>query len=146
MFYFNCNTRDKNGEVIQIWAKPQDLWTPLQAETAAILWALQIALEKNWVRIIVQRDAKICFDSLASMSSNGNQVGWSISSLIRDNLEISKSFLSRNFYWISNVCNVVVRDTVKLAGSLRKPFSCNKFNLSPLIADICRDYCTPFVS
>ena len=118
----------------------------LQVEAAAILWAVQIALEKNWVWIIVERDAKICFDSLASMSSNGNQVDWSISSFIRDSLEISKSFLSCNFCWIGSVCNVVVQDTAKLVGSIRKSFSCNKFNLSPVIADVCRDYCTPFVS
>ena len=78
----------------------------------------------------MERDAKICFDSLASMSSNGNQVDWSISSFIRDSLEISKSFLSCNFCWIGSVCNVVVQDTAKLVGSIRKSFSCNKFNLS----------------
>ena len=31
---------------------------------AAILWALQIALEKNWDQIIVEGDAKSCIDSL----------------------------------------------------------------------------------
>lgn len=73
----------------------------------------------------MERDAKICFDSLASMSSNGNQVDWSISSFIRDSLEISKSFLSCNFCWISRDCSGVAHVSAKLASSLRKSFSCN---------------------
>ena len=40
--------RDDNGEVIHVWAKLYVLCSPLQAEVAAILWALQIALEKKW--------------------------------------------------------------------------------------------------
>lgn len=53
---------------------------------------------------------------------------------IRDNLEIiTKSFLSYNFCWISTVCNAVAHATAKLAGILRRLFSCNKFNLLLLL-------------
>ena len=72
------------------------------------LWAFQIALEKKWGRILVERDAKICLDSLAPMSSKEKQVHWSISTFIRISLEISKSFLSCNFCWISRDCSGVV--------------------------------------
>ena len=64
---------------------------------AAILWALQIALEKKLDQIIVEGDAKMCVDFLEPMSSKGNQVHWSISTLIRNSLELNKSFLSCKF-------------------------------------------------
>ena len=89
------------------------------------LWAFQIALEKKWGRILVERDAKICIDSLGPMSSKEKQVHWSISTFIRISLEISKSFLSCNFCWISRDCSGVAHVSAKLASSLRKSFSYN---------------------
>ena len=89
------------------------------------LWAFQIALEKKWGRILVERDAKTCIDSLAPMSSKEKQVHWSISTFIRISLEISKSFLSCNFCWISRDCSGVAHVSAKLASSLRKSFSGN---------------------
>ena len=40
--------RDDNGEFIQVWTKLHELCSPLLAEAAAILWALQIALGEKW--------------------------------------------------------------------------------------------------
>ena len=108
MFFKNlkCYLND-NREIIQVWAKLYELCSPSQPEVATILWAFQIALEKKWDKIIVERDAKICIDSLAPMSSKEKQVHWSISTFIRISLEISKSFLSCNFCWISRDCSGV---------------------------------------
>ena len=64
------------------------------------------------------RDAKICIDSLVAISSKGKQVHRSISTLIRNSLEISKNFLSYKFCWISRDCNGAAHASVKLAGSL----------------------------
>ena len=77
----------------------------------------RIIVEK-WDRIIVEGDAKICIDSLVAMSSKGKQVHRSISTLIRNSLEITKNFLSRKFCWISRDCNGAAYASVKLAGSL----------------------------
>ena len=56
--------------------------SPLQAEAATTLWALQIALEEKWELIIVEGDAKTCIESWVPMSSKGKQVHWSISSAL----------------------------------------------------------------
>ena len=80
--------RDDNGEVIHVWAKLYELCSPLQAEAATTLWALQIALEEKWEPIIVEGDAKTCIESLVPMSSKGKQVHWSISTLIRNSLKL----------------------------------------------------------
>ena len=93
-------------------------------------------------RIIVEGHAKICIDSLVAMSSKGKQVHWSISTcLIGNSLEISKNFLSCKFCWISRDCNGAPHASVKLAGSLRRSFSCNKYNLCAGNADNCRVDC-----
>ena len=73
----------------------------------------------------MEGSAKICIDSLEPMSSKGKQVHWSISTLIRNSLETSKSFLSSKFYWISRVCNGATHASAKLTGSFRKSLSCN---------------------
>ena len=77
----------------------------------------RIIVEK-WDRIIVEGGAKICIDSLVAISSKGKQVHRSISTLIRNSLEITKNFLSRKFCWISRDCNGTAHASVKLAGSL----------------------------
>ena len=79
----------------------------------------RIIVEK-WDRIIVEGDAKICIDALVAMSSKGKQVHRSISTLIRNSLEITKNFLSRKFCWISRDCNDAVYASAKLTGSFRR--------------------------
>ena len=56
--------RIKNGEVLKVWAKMHEWCSPLQAEAAAVLWAIQLALSENWQHIIIEGDAKSCFNPL----------------------------------------------------------------------------------
>ena len=81
-----------------------------------------------------------------AMSSKEKQVHWSISTLTRNSLEISKSFLSCIFCWISRDYNGEAHASAKLAGSLRRSFSCNEANLPVGIVDICRIDCSYVVS
>ena len=94
----------------------------------------------------MEGDAKTCIDSLVPMSLKGKQVHWSISTLIKNSDEISKNFLSCKFCWTSRDYNVAAHASAKLAGSLRRSFSCNKSNLPVTIADICKTNCSTFVS
>jgi len=81
--------RNEFREVLKVWAKIHDLCTPTQAEIAAILWALSLATAENWCNIIVEGDSKICFDALSKAEE---PVNWSISSIIRDAVDMSVSF------------------------------------------------------
>ena len=54
--------RNKNGEVLKVWAKMYEWCSPLQVEVAAVLWAIRLALSENWQHIIIKGDAKSCFD------------------------------------------------------------------------------------
>ena len=57
-------SRIKNGKVLKVWAKMHEWCSPLQAEAAAVLWAIQVALSENWQHIIIEGDAKSCFNPL----------------------------------------------------------------------------------
>ena len=52
--------RDHHGVPIKIWARLIKETTPLQAKTATLLWAVQLAKLENWSRVIFEGDAKVC--------------------------------------------------------------------------------------
>jgi ribonuclease HI len=69
----------------------------LQAETAALLWALKLTVKKKYERIVVEGDAKDCFDALNDDPSN---VKWTIDGIIYNILTFRNLFLSCNFVWV----------------------------------------------
>ena len=77
----------------------------MQAEAAAILWVLQLAKSENTKRIVVEGDAKNCFDAI---KDGWTHAAWPIQTLICDILDLGKSFVSCNFNWVrielSQVC------------------------------------------
>ncbi|KAK9983826.1 hypothetical protein SO802_033351 [Lithocarpus litseifolius] len=58
--------RDHRGEVLKVWARSTPTCSPLSAEASAILWAIQLVKVENWPRIVIEGDAKNCFDPLSS--------------------------------------------------------------------------------
>ena len=56
--------RDDKGQILKAWTKEHVLCEPVMAEASAILWALELAASENFDRIIVEGDAKVCFDGL----------------------------------------------------------------------------------
>ena len=61
------------------------------AKTNAIMWAIKIAKEEDFKAIIVEGDAKICFDVL---NDSVVESLWSFSSLCRDIKFLGQSFSS----------------------------------------------------
>ena len=53
--------RNKNGEVLKVWAKRHEWCSPMQAEAVAVYWAIQLAQKEKWQHIIIEEDAKSCF-------------------------------------------------------------------------------------
>jgi hypothetical protein len=77
--------RNDKGEVLKAWAKQSNCCDPLEAETSAVLWALQLAASESFMNIVIEGDAKVCFDAIADNSP----APWTISSLITNIIELS---------------------------------------------------------
>ena len=96
--------RDDRGNIMKYWSKAIPLNEPVVAEANAILWAIQIAKEEDFKDIIVEGDAKFCFDVL---NSNVVESLWSISSLCKDIKFLGQSFSSCLFSWVFREANSV---------------------------------------
>ena len=48
-------------------SKKANTTIPLQAEAEAILWAVQIARDRDWNSVIVENDSKLCIDALCGV-------------------------------------------------------------------------------
>ena len=130
--------RNEFGEVLKLWVKIHDLCTPTQAEVAAILWALNLAIAENWCNIIVEGDSKICFDALSKAK---DPIDWSISSIIRDAADMSVSFDNCEFGWVKRSLNSIAYSTAKYAIALKVGFLFNNCNLPPPILKAYRQDC-----
>ncbi|XP_075669687.1 uncharacterized protein LOC142639379 [Castanea sativa] len=128
-------SRNEFGEVLKVWAKIHDLCTPTQAEVVAILWALSLAAAENWCNIIVEGDSKTCFDALSKAEEPSN---WSISSIIRDAVDMSVSFNNCEFCWVKRSLNSAAHSTAKYDITLKVGFLYNNCNLPPPILKACR--------
>ena len=140
--------RIKNGEVLKVWAKMHESCSPLQAEVAAVLWAIQLALSENWQHIIIEGDAKSCFNPLTISEL---QPDWSIATIISNILGLCNFFLNCNFRWVRRCCNTAAHEAAKYAigfctaheaakyaiGFCRA-FYFNKSSLPIVIADACK--------
>nr|POF06361.1 hypothetical protein CFP56_59424 [Quercus suber] len=103
--------RNKNGEVLIVWAKKHEWCSPLQAEAAAVLWAIWLALSENWQHIIIKGDAKSCFDPLIISEL---QHDWSVATIIINILDLRNFFLNCNFRWV-RCCNTAAHEAAKYA-------------------------------
>ncbi|KAK9986858.1 hypothetical protein SO802_031809 [Lithocarpus litseifolius] len=58
--------RNHLGEILFIWGSGYHLCAPSQAEAAATLWAVNLAIQEHWKSVIIERDAQVCFNALSS--------------------------------------------------------------------------------
>ena len=94
---------------------------------AAILWVVKLATSEKFDRIIIEGDAKVCFDAF-----NGESIAnpWVISSVISNILVLSKTFISYCFCWVRREANEVAHSLAKFTPSPKvSVFCCNSSSL-----------------
>ncbi len=128
--------QNDKGEVLKAWAKQSDFCNPIQAETSAVIWALQLSAFESFMNIAIESDANVCFDAIADNSSTT----WVISSLITNIIELSRSFLSCCFCWIRREAIDAAHMLAKFASHNRSPLQCNYLSLPPSVRDMCMSY------
>uniref|UniRef100_A0A2N9J703 RNase H type-1 domain-containing protein n=1 Tax=Fagus sylvatica TaxID=28930 RepID=A0A2N9J703_FAGSY len=62
--------RNDKGEILKIWAKVECSEDLGVTETKTVLWALQMAIEKDYHHVLMEGDAKSVIDALQKPSSH----------------------------------------------------------------------------
>ena len=81
--------RDHLGIPIKMWARVIKLTSPIQAEFETIFWAMLLAKYERWSHVIVEGDAKDCFDALVDPKFLPS---WSIHTTIDNILALHRFF------------------------------------------------------
>ncbi|XP_050280986.1 uncharacterized protein LOC126721935 [Quercus robur] len=63
--------RNYTGEILFIWCSGYHLCAPSQAEVAATLWAVHLAIQEHWKYVIIEGDALVCRGVLANRRPAG---------------------------------------------------------------------------
>jgi ribonuclease HI len=105
---------------------------PATAEAAAINWALNLAIEEGFERVIVESDAKNCIEDLSCPPEASS---WRFNSLSSHSLELVSHFQSCYFHWVRRNANQTAHALAKVAFSLCLPFSCNQDCLPPSVKE-----------
>ena len=100
------------GHVIRAWGRCRPLCSPLQAEVAALQWAVELASCEHWQQLIFEGEAKACFDVL---SSSTPPLDWSISTIISNIHCLSVGLPSVKFCWVMRQCNSAAHVVARFA-------------------------------
>ena len=137
-------TRNHLEVPVKIWVRTTKKSSPLQAETDALLWAMQLAKIERWSHVIFEGDAKICIDAI---NNPDNSCPWTLIIPIRNISALKDCFTSCFFVWLSRSCNGVAHHAARFALLSCLAFFFNKDNLPPALSACCKtDYplCSSF--
>ncbi|KAK9998433.1 hypothetical protein SO802_018036 [Lithocarpus litseifolius] len=127
--------RNHHGDVLFVWGKQHHLCNPSQAEASALLWVVQLAIQKHWNAVIFEGDAKICFDALTLSNQTPS---WQLSTLISNIRRLSSNFLSCSFRWVRRSANSAAHEVAKFALISIFPFCFSEGNLPPSLEVVCK--------
>ena len=122
--------RDHKGEVLKAWTNNISAKDPTIAEASAIRWALELVIQENYLKVIVESDAKNCVDNL---NGQPEEWSWKISSLCNDSLDFALHFVSCSFCWTKREANTMAHFLAKFALHLISLFCYKKDILPPFV-------------
>jgi hypothetical protein len=122
--------RDHKGEVLKAWTNNISAMDSTIAKASAIRWALELAIQENYLKVIVESDAKNCVDNL---NGQPEEWSWKISSLCNDSLDFALRFVSCSFCWTKREANTMAHSLVKFVLHLISLFCYKKDTLPSFV-------------
>ena len=118
--------RRESGHVMNGWTKRYDTTDPSTAEVVAILWAMEVAKDNNYLKILVEGDAKICIEAITEESTT---IPWRILSLVNIIKVLALEFLTCSFCWVGEMLMAWLISLPSLHLLYPLAFFCNSSNL-----------------
>ena len=142
-FALTIVARDDKGIVSKAWSKTHHPCPPIVAEANAILWVAQLAIQERWSHIIIEGDAKRCFDPLSFEDVILDQ---SIANLVCSILNLKVGFVQCCFRWVKRESNSAAHVTAKFSLSSSESFCFNKDNIPRVVHFACLGDCLSTLS
>ncbi|XP_075636787.1 uncharacterized protein LOC142609029 [Castanea sativa] len=124
--------RNEAGGVVKAWARTLPKCEPIAAEAAAIVWALNLAMEEKFQNIVIEGDAKLCFDAINGDVQNCH---WNAKTLLANPVELKAYFANCCFCWVKRECNVIAHALTKTVSLFSPVLKCNNYYLPPDVRD-----------
>lgn len=116
---------DPHGAILKLQARIAPKLSPLQAETMALHWVVQLAIHEKWSHIQFKGDSKVCYEAFLA---NGPCSAQAISHFVSKIRDLALCFMSCNFLWACKSYNSTTHTTAKFA--LASNESC--FSIRPI--------------
>ena len=131
-----------NCQIFSISSKTHHPCPLIVVEANAILWAAQLTIQEGWSHIIIEGDAKRCFDPL---SVEDVIPEWSIANLVYSILNLKVDFVQCFFRWVKEESNSATHVTTKLSLT-SESFCFSKDNLPRVVHSACLGDCLSALS
>ncbi|KAK9995900.1 hypothetical protein SO802_020586 [Lithocarpus litseifolius] len=131
--------RNHLGDVLSIWVKKYHNSSPAIAEAESLYWAMNLAVKEGWKSVILEGDAKNCFDPLINPDLSPE---WHTHNIICNIHSLAIAFDSVNFRWVRRTCNSTAHEAAKFALNYDIEYRFNKGNLPPpppSLEAVCRE-------
>ena len=99
--YVAVVVRDWRRTLVFTWSKKVNTKVPVQAEAKAFLWAVQLASQMHFKKVIIEGDSKNCVELVTNSSVS---VHWRIANFVDEVKLLSVSFDKLEFMWVYRNC------------------------------------------
>ena len=99
---FATVARDWRGALVFALSKKANTNVPLQAEVEALLWSVQLAKSFTGIKVVIERDSKMCIEVLRTQNLD---MLWRISSCLTEICHLTSLLSDCSFNWVRRETN-----------------------------------------
>ena len=128
--------KDPHRAILKVWARIAPKLSPLQVETMALHWAVQLAIREKWSHVQFKGDSKVCYEVFLA---NGPCSAWAISYFVSNIRDLALCIVSCNFLWVRRGCNYATHIVAKFSLASNESCFFNSANFMPCLVHVCKE-------